>query len=305
MRRFVLALILPLLAFVALSGPVRAERARPSDDEIRQAMNSLHFADGTIDLQNGLATIALTPAFRFLNAHDTQTLLTTLWGNPPTAAEGALGAIVPAGTSVMAADSWAVIVGYEAAGHVSDDDAAGIDYDALLRDMQQATEDHNKDRVDQGYQPLHLVGWARAPHYDPTTKKLYWAKRLRLADDPAEALNYEIRVLGRRGYLVLDIIAGMDNFGTVDRQTDTILSMVQFNQGNTYGEFDAKLDDTAAYGIAGLIAGGVLAKAGFFKGLIALVIAFKKVILVGLAAVVIASRRWIGRLFGRGGGGSV
>jgi len=43
--------------------------------------------------------------------------------------------------------------------------------------------------------------------------------------------------------------------------------MVSFNPGDTYGEFDPKIDSTAGYTIAGLIAGGVLAKAGFFKAL--------------------------------------
>lgn len=52
--------------------------------------------------------------------------------------------------------------------------------------------------------------------------------------------------------------------------------MVSFNQGNRYQEFNPSIDQAAAYGIAGLIAGGILTKAGFFKGLLALLLASKK-----------------------------
>src|SRR2546421_9236086 len=41
-----------------------------------------------------------------------------------------------------------------------------------------------------------------------------------------------------------------------------------FNEGNRYAEFNPGMDQAAAYGIAGLIAGGLLTKAGFFKGLL-------------------------------------
>jgi uncharacterized membrane-anchored protein len=60
--------------------------------------------------------------------------------------------------------------------------------------------------------------------------------------------------------------------------------MVSFNPGNTYAEYDSKIDEAAAYGLAGLIAGGILTKAGFFKGLIALLLASKKLVAVGLFA---------------------
>ncbi|MCF4164911.1 DUF2167 domain-containing protein [Zavarzinia compransoris] len=294
-------LILPLLALLTFLGAARAQQPEMSDAEFERLFTSLRFIEGDITLRDDLANVSLTPDFQFLGSGDAQTFLTKFWGNPPEASRGVLGLIMPAEPHPLSPDAWAVVISYEAAGYISDGDAADIDYDDLLRDLQEATEDGNPAREKQGYEAIHLLGWARAPHYDPATKKLHWAKRLRFGDAPEETLNYEIRILGRRGYLDLNIVGAMAQFEAIDSQTDTILSMVQFNQGHTYAEFDPEVDETAAYGIAGLIAGGVLAKAGFFKGLIALVIAFKKVFIIGAVALFAGGWQIFKRVFRRGG----
>ena len=61
--------------------------------------------------------------------------------------------------------------------------------------------------------------------------------------------------------------------------------MAEFNEGYRYAEFNAKTDRMAEYGLGALIAGGVAAKLGLFGKLFALLIAFKKIIIVGLIAV--------------------
>ena len=57
----------------------------------------------------------------------------------------------------------------------------------------------------------------------------------------------------------------MQQLAMIDGRIDEILGMVGFNPGSTYAEFSPGVDKAAEYGIAGLIAGGMLAKAGFFK----------------------------------------
>ena len=42
-----------------------------------------------------------------------------------------------------------------------------------------------------------------------------------------------------------------------------MLALASFRDGARYGDFDASIDEIAAVGIGGLIAGKVLAKAGF------------------------------------------
>ena len=53
-------------------------------------------------------------------------------------------------------------------------------------------------------------------------------------------------------------------------QVPKLLSMVSFADGHRYADFNENTDPVAAYGLAALVAGGVAAKAGLFKGLIAL-----------------------------------
>jgi uncharacterized membrane-anchored protein len=245
-------------------------------------LRSLNYQKGTISLGDNLASISLNQNFYYLNKTDTQTFLTRVWENPPATAEGVLGMLLPAKLNPLSAEGWAVVIKYDASGYVSDADAEKIDYAELLREMQEAVQRESAERVKQGYEKYDLIGWARQPYYNKSEKKLYWAKRLRFGDSADETLNYEIRALGRKGVLSLNAVAGMTSLAQIDRSAPEILSMVSFNEGNRYSEFNPSVDEAAAYGIAGLIAGGLLTKAGFFKGLIAVLLASKK---LGIIAI--------------------
>jgi uncharacterized membrane-anchored protein len=255
----------------------------------QQVLDSLDFQNGTVTVGTNLATVSLTPNFHYLAPDDAKKFLVELWGNPPEVADGALGLITPANVDPLSPDGWAIIVSYDDSGHVSDEDAAEIDYAQLLKDMQAATEETNEARKQAGYEAMHLLGWAKPPYYDSEAKKLYWAKRLKFEGTQEDTLNYDIRVLGRAGVLDLTVVAGMQQMAMVDSRMNEVLGMVSFNVGNRYAEFNPELDKVAGYGLAGLIAGGVLAKAGFFKFLIALwkPIAFGLVVLIaGIGGVV-------------------
>jgi uncharacterized membrane-anchored protein len=165
--------------------------------------------------------------------------------------------------------------------------------------MQEGVRQDSAERQKQGYEKLELVGWARQPYYDKSEKKLYWAKRLRFGDAAEETLNYEIRALGRKGVLSLNAVASMASLAQIDRSAAEVLSMVSFNEGNRYAEFNPGMDQAAAYGIAGLIAGGLLTKAGFFKGLLALLLASKKLGLIAVFGGVAALWTGIKRIFRR------
>jgi uncharacterized membrane-anchored protein len=288
-RLAVFALLLVAL-FVA---PAQAENER-------ELFRSLKFQTGTITLRGGLATLKVGPNFAYLNPADAEIFLTKIWSNPPGAGADTLGLLVPKDIDVSSSGGWAIVLDYEEDGYVSDEGAEKIDYAELLKDMQQKTADASKEREEQGYRAMSLVGWAKQPYYDRETHKLYWAKRLRFVGNEHDTLNYNIRALGRRGVLVLNAVASMDQLPMVDRRLPEILAMVSFNQGNTYAEFNPSTDKTAAYALAGLIAGGVLAKAGFFKLLLVGLLAFKKLIVVGAIAVFAAIGSVVKRLFGRG-----
>jgi uncharacterized membrane-anchored protein len=256
---------------------------------------SLNYQQGAASILSGQVAVETGSKLRFLDAADAQRLLTEGWGNPPD--DSTLGMLVPAGISPFDYEkSWAVEMYYDEEGYVADKDASKLNYDKLLEDMQQGTLDTNKEREEQGYDKVEIVGWASQPHYDATTHKVYWAKELEFADDPAHVLNYNIRVLGRKGVLNLNVIANLEQFPEVEAALPDILQTVSFTQGNRYEDFNASTDKVAKYGIAALIAGGILAKKGFFVVILAVLAKFAKVLIVaviGLGGVA-------ARIFGRG-----
>lgn len=278
-----------------------AEDGAPADGAAKPAAevspqevlaNSLVQRDGTIDLPGGQARVVVAEGFAYLNAADTAKLLTEIWGNPPGSGEGVLGAIVPKGVSVLAPESWAAIITYDNDGHVSDEDASSINYDDLLKEMQDGVAESNEERTKQGYDAISLVGWAQKPTYDAQGHKLHWAKHLQFGKD-AHTLNYAIRALGRTGVLQVNVVADMTRLDDVNAKVPQLLNMVSFNEGNRYADFKEG-DPVAAYGIAALVAGGIAAKAGLFKGLLALLAASWKFIAIGFVAL----GGFIYRLFG-------
>jgi uncharacterized membrane-anchored protein len=283
------ALLIAVFALLFCGSNARSQNGEntQSRDSENDILKTLNFQKGKITLGNNLATLNLTERFVFLNPQDSETFLTKIWSNPPGAGSGALGMILPNPSEIspLTSQSWGVIVGYDDDGYVSDEDAAKIDYDQLLRDMQESTRKRSEELVAQGYPARELVGWARPPYYDSKEKKLYWALRLRFDGNQIDTLNYRIRILGRHGFLSLNVVDSIDGLEKINDKTPTLLNMISFNSGNLYSEFNPSVDKVAAYGLAGLITGGILTKVGFFKGLWLLVLGFKKVIAVGFIAV--------------------
>jgi len=184
--------------------------------------------------------------------------------------------------------TYAVEISYSEEGYIEDDEAKDLDYDDMLTDMQKEAEDATPERIKQGYSPVKLIGWASPPFYDEQAKKLHWAKEIQFGDEVLHTLNYNIRVLGRKGYLNLNVIGTMDVLPLVKSDVAKILSGVEFNEGNKYADFNPSIDKIAAIGIGGLIAGKVLAKVGLF----AVFLKFWKIIAIGAVAVFAGVRKF-------------
>ena len=255
----------------------------------------LGYRTGTIALDNGIATLRLPPSLRYLGHDGAKRLLEDGWGNPPGSADGVLGMIVPTAVSPLDSAGWAVVIQFNEDGYVDDKDAATIDYDKLLQQMKQGTVEENTERAKQGYEPVTLVGWAEKPTYDAAAHKLYWAKELQFGGKSPNTLNYNVRVLGRRGVLELNAVADMSQLDAIRREMQVVLPVVEFNDGHRYADFLPGKDKAAAYGVAGLVAGAFAAKAGLFKGLLALLIAGKKLVVVGAIALFAFVRRFLSR----------
>lgn len=277
-----------LLAVLSLiSGTVLASDRTDSLDlellkeqlrKIDSIESKLHYKTGTITLKDGIASVNIPANFKFLDADESNYILEEVWGNLK--GQTSLGMLVPAESRASIAD-YAFLIEYNDIGYVKDNDAGDINYDELLQQMKEESAEANKERVVEGISSMNLVGWASKPYYDKERNVLHWAKEFRVAGSEMNTLNYDVRVLGRNGVLVLQAVSGMDQMDSVRQNITPLLNAVSFTEGNRYADFNASTDNVAAWTIGGLVAGKVLAKAGFF----AVLLKFGKFIVLAIAAM--------------------
>lgn len=250
---------------------------------VLKAMDSIEasytYKTGQIELGNKLASINIPKGFKYLDGPQSEKVIYDLWGNPRDN-DKVLGMIFPENGGVMNYSSWAFVITYEDMGYVKDKDADDINYEDMMKEMKADAEKANPERIKQGYSAMHMIGWAEKPYYDKSKKVLYWAKEIQFGEDSTNTLNYDVRVLGRKGVLSLNAVASIDQLQEVDKYKGQILSMVEFNSGNKYSDYDSGVDKVAAWTIGGLVAGKVLAKVGLF----ALILKNIKLVLLALVA---------------------
>ena len=280
-----------ILMSVLVSGHLLAQTPGGPQVTPEEFEAKLGYQTGTINLQDGMATLRLPDSFRFIGAEGSRRLLTEGWGNPAGASEGVLGMLIPSGVSPLTREGWGIVITYDQDGYVNDNDAKGINYANLLKEMKDGVVTTNEERKKQGFEPVSLVGWAEPPSYDAAAHKLYWAKELAFGGDANHTLNYNIRILGRRGVLVLNAVASMDQLEAIRAESRNVLSAIDFNDGHRYADYLPGKDKAATYGVAGLILGATAAKAGLFKVLLVGLLAFKKALVVGFIALVAAIKR--------------
>ncbi|WP_140727996.1 DUF2167 domain-containing protein [Pseudomonas sp. Hp2] len=284
--------LLAACVFTLSASIASAEPAGEGEMTAEQFLQSLHFRDGHIEIPQAKAHFDLGQEFRYLDQADARRVLEEFWANPPD--ESVLGLVVPRHPALDEDGSWAVVVTYADDGYVSDADAAKIDYDELLSDMKQGTAEDNQARREQGYGTVDLVGWAVPPRYDAGSKKLHWAKELHFEGQQDNTLNYDIRVLGRHGYLSLNAIADMNELEQVREGMQKLLPMTGFDEGSRYADHNPSTDKIASYGLATLIGGGLAAKAGLFAKLGLVLAKFWKLLLIGVVAVGAGIRKLFG-----------
>jgi len=272
----------PEAAEDAASEHMTAGEEEASEESAETEGPELKYQTGDILLPNKVATLHLGDKYRYLDPIETNKLLMA-WGNESDLTTQ--GTIIAADVEPFSETGWAVFLTYEDDGHVDDSDAAEIDYDDMLKDMKEGTEDHNDARKEAGFEAVHLIGWAEKPHYDATAKKLYWAKELDFEGSPTHTLNYDVRVLGREGVLSMNAVASMDQLSQIRADMRPLIDVAEFNEGYRYAEFNSKTDRMAEYGLGALIVAGVGAKLGLFAKLGALLLAFKKFIIIGVIAL--------------------
>ncbi|MES2691445.1 MAG: DUF2167 domain-containing protein [Bacteroidota bacterium] len=103
--------------------------------------NTFKYQTGTIQLGDGIGSIEVPKGFKYLDATQSEYVLTELWGNPK---GSTLGMLFPENSGVMTTGSFVFDIQYDELGYVKDDDANDINYDDLLKDMQKEMEEGNE-----------------------------------------------------------------------------------------------------------------------------------------------------------------
>ena len=181
-----------------------------------------------------------------------------------------------------------VVPRYIDAGYIKDDEAADWNAGELLTSLKQGTDESNIERATRGLPQMDIVGWSQKPTYDKTSHRLVWAietKDKGVAGD-AHGANYNTYVLGREGYLSMNLVSDHNALAENKPFVQTLLTQTSFNSGKTYADFNAGTDKVAEYGIAALVTGVAAKKLGLFAIIAAFLAKFAKLFLIGGFALV-------------------
>jgi uncharacterized membrane-anchored protein len=306
-RRHSLPGVLAFGLALALAAPAAAQSPASTPNEAVDAFEAgapttppgpdLKFETGAVKI-GAVAEATLSSGYVYLADADARFVTEKLWGNLPD--PSVIGLILPTKDGEPDGE-WGVVVAYNDDGHVDDEDAGELNYDEILEAMKADMPAANAERARLGLETLQLLGWASPPHYDAATHRIHWAKRLQVQGVPVATINYDIRVLGRTGYLELVAVGGEPELPRMEAGMKELLTQVQFIDGQRYAQYDSGMDKAAAYGVGALVAGKVAAKIGFLAKLGGLLFAFKKVIIV----VVIALGAGLAKVLGRKKAGDV
>jgi len=259
-----------LLAVLALALPTRSEDAPPK----------IAWTPGPAQVNVGAtAEMALPESMAFAGAADTRKILERM-GNPTNGDE--VGLVIPKAEG----QNWFIVYEYRKVGFVKDDDKDRIDADALLKSITEATEESNEERKKMGATALHVLRWAEAPRYDERTHNLTWAT-LAHSDDGHDVVNYNVRVLGREGFMSVTLVDDAQSWAAAKPAVEQALGAFSYKKGRSYAEW-VPGDKVAQYGLTALVAAGAgaaAAKLGFFAVLGKLFAKAGKAIFLGLAAL--------------------
>lgn len=245
-----------------------------------QAANSA-LKNGPADIAVvGQATLKLPANFGFIPAQEARQLLTAMGNQPSSETQGL---IIP--TDGQKSD-WFMVVSYTAAGYIKDDDAKTWNADELLGSLREGTEEANKDRKARGIPEMQIVGWVEKPLYDAASQRLVWSLASHdkgQASGADNGINYNTLVLGREGYVSMNLVTGMREIEALKPTAKTMLAAMAFDSGKRYADFNASTDKVAEYGLAALVAGVAAKKLGLLAVIGLFLAKFAKIIIAGLA----------------------
>ncbi len=199
---------------------------------------------------------------------------------------------------------WSVIVSYTGAGYVDDAGPSELDARDLLAEYHAGNRVQNERRralgapeLDHELGPelgpeLVIDGWAEPPRYDRAQHRLTWGLAAHTAG--GRLANSFTRILGRGGYLSVNLIDSAATIGLSKQQARSIVQATRFKPGARYQDH-APGDPRAGGRLRGLVLGSTGAAVAAKLGVITQVmLALKQVtllLLVGLLVIGGLARR--------------
>lgn len=236
------------------------------------------------------ATIDLPAGYIYIPAPEAVPIMDRM-GNQTD--EAFLGLIFPQDES-----EWFATLDFESAGYIKDDDAKNWDADELLDNLREGTKAGNVHRKKVGVPPIEVTRWVQTPAYDAPAHRLVWSAEVReigAAEGADPGINYNTYVLGREGYISLNLVTSASQIEAQKPIAHELLAAVSFNESKRYEDFNPSTDKVAAYGLAALIGGVAAKKLGLLAVIGAFVVKFAKVILIGVAGLGAGIASWFKR----------
>ncbi len=276
-----------LAALVLLASPLAAQDSTGAQDPWADPTSPLHRLKWTEGGQEGdigsIAYFTIPAQCRYTDGDGAREFLTMSQNFPSGNEKGLL--LCPA---KLGDEFWFVVFTFDESGYVKDDEGKKLNGDKILATIRKGTEQANKVRKENGWDELVVDGWVRAPYYDASTNNLTWSIKGHSTD--GASVNHSVRLLGRRGVLKADLVAGPDQMVNAVAVFDSLIATASFARGQRYAEW-RKGDKVAAYGLSALVVGGAgvaAVKLGLFGKLAAvfakLFAKLGKLILVAVAA---------------------
>ena len=181
--------------------------------------------------------------------------------------------------------NWLVVIEYDDVGYVNDSDADQLNAKELFQQYQDGTKEQNARRKTLGVAELFLDGWSEMPAYQRPIHQLVWGLKAHSTEGPV--INFFTRILGRNGYLSVNLIDSPDAIEKSKVEAGGALTGLRFKHGARY-EDHSNGDKDSGLGLKALVLGGAgiaVAKAAKAGILIKLLLVFKKGFILVFAAI--------------------
>lgn len=277
MRTLFAAMLVAFATLCLLAAPAKAQEESQANP-IAQLPWVLGPAVGKIGTR---ATIDVPEGYAFLGVEGTRSL-NQLLENPPDSRE----------TYTLAPQdlSWIGFFSFQDMGYVKDDEK--VDADQVLESVRDGTKQGNEERRSRGWDTLRIIGWSFEPQYDAQLKALEWAILAETETSKDKIVNYNTRVLGRRGVMEIVLVADPETLQPAIADFKRLMPGYNFVAGEKYSEFRPG-DHVAEIGLAALITGGaaaVASKKGWLAAAGAVLIKMWKLLVVGFIGLIAAVR---------------